>query len=148
MIGPGGQSMKFTPEGGLAVLLVNKTGSASKKGNIVEASTTTRRGVALVPANEPDPIGVIYDDGVADGDLIWVVIIGMAEVLLEDGTSTTYDNWIRVSPTVAGRGDGSLAGPPGGTINEIDNHFKEIGHVFEDVNSGTNKLALCLVHFN
>ena len=144
--GPG--KTKVTKEGGYAIRFVNKTGAASVKGTVVEASTTTFDAVGIVPSDQPDPIGVIYEDGVADGDLVWVVTMGKVQVLLEDTTAAILDGWVRVSPNVAGRADASAAGPPGGTIIEIDNHFKELGHCLETVIAGTDKLALCLIHFN
>lgn len=148
MIGPGGSTVFHTPEGGIAFQFINKTGSASVKGTPVQAGTTLFNSINIVPSDDPDPIGVIYNSGIADGDLVWVVCFGKAQILLENGTASTFGNWARISATVAGRIDATLAGPPGGTIIEIDNHFREIGHCLESVTAGTDKLALCLIHFN
>ena len=140
--------IKFTQEGGIAQRYINKTGSVSKKGTAIEAGTVIDDSVQLVSADDADCIGIVYDDGIPDGDYIWVVTFGKAEILLEDGTAATRGYWVRVSVTDSGRADATLAAPPGGTINEIDNHFREIGHCLQSVISGTDKLALCLIHFN
>lgn len=148
IIGNGRSTIFHTPEGGIAIQFINKTGAVSKKGTVVECSSTTFNAAGIVPADEADAMGIVYDNGIADGVLMWVVTGGKAQVLLEDGTATTFDNWVRVSPNDAGRADGALTEPPSGGQVQTDNHFKEIGHSLEDVSAGTDKLALCLVHFN
>jgi hypothetical protein len=148
MIGPGGTSVLHTPEGGSARQLINKTGAISKKGTLVEAGTAIDHSVQNVSADDPDCIGVIYEDGIADGELVWVVTHGIGDVLLEDGSASTRGYWARVSVTQAGRADITLPNPPGGTIVEIDNHFREVGHCLQSVSSGTDKLARILLHFN
>jgi len=134
-----------TPEGGIAIKMINATGANSVKGSVLSIDTVVERGVRLQVV-EYDCIGIMYSDGVANGEDIWVVISGVAEVLLEDGIAGTIDYWT-FAADVDGRAD-MLAQPPGGTITAIDNHFKEIGHCIETVASGTDVLCKIVTHFN
>lgn len=94
----------FTPEGGLAVKFINKSGVDTVKGTLVQVDTTTDE--SMTTATSPYTVqGPWYDDGVADGDYAYVVIAGIAEVLLEDNTSATRGHWCRLSSTTAGRMD-------------------------------------------
>lgn len=139
---------KFTPEGGLAIKLTNRTGAATIKGTVVHMSLVYDNAFATTPADNPDSIGVVYDNGVAEGTEAWVVISGRAQVLLQDGTASTRGYWVRGSATVAGRADATQPLPPGGTIVEIQGHLKEIGHCAESKAAGTNVLAYIIIHFN
>ncbi len=134
----------MTAEGGLAVRLVNKTGAASVKGTLAEASSAQDSAFGVADA-EYDTIGAVYENGIADGALCWVVIGGIAEVLLEDATAATRHNWVH-SATTDGRADASLAEPSGGGFNNANEHFKEIGHCLESVAAGTDKLCKILMH--
>lgn len=140
--------MKFTFEGGLAVKMLNKTGSNSVKGTVVYLSTTTERAVDINPADEDEAMGIIYDDDIADGEFVWIVIQGIVDILIQDGQTTTVGFWVRTSITQAGRADITNAGPPGGGVTEIDRHFRELGHCQETKSSGTDVLARCIIHFN
>jgi hypothetical protein len=140
-------NIKFTKEGGLAVKLINKTGSASVKGNLVEPSDTTNFAVDLVVKDVPDPIGVFYDTGVANGQPAWVVIAGIAEVYFVG--NTTRGHFARGFLTADGGsyvvGEAlSEAVPTSPFAN--DKHFYEIGHVIE-TRTGAG-LAKCILHFN
>lgn len=139
-----GSAVKFTPEGGLAIRLTNDTGAASVKGSLIEASHAVEQAVSLTDASgDDDCMGVIHEDGVADGDPVWVVVAGMADVLLEDGTSATRGYWAGTAAT-AGRADITNLDPPG----LVDAHFTEIGHCVQSATAGTNVLARCVLHFN
>ena len=140
-LGPG-QATGLTPEGGMAVYFINKTGAPS----ITEASEDFA--VDIADADETDIIGTIYQDGIADGELVLVVISGIADVLLEDNSAATRGYWCRISETQAGRVDMSNAEPPIGTIANIQAHLKETGHCMQSVTAGTDKLARMLMHFN
>jgi len=142
------KSFRLTSIGGYAVKLQNQTGAASVKGTLVEASSGTDLAVNTITADAVDCIGVIYEDGVANGSDVWVVVGGVAEVLLEDGTAATRDYWVRTSETDAGRADATNAAPPGGTVAAIEEHLAEIGHCLETVSSGTDVLCKILMHFN
>jgi len=135
----------ITPEGGIAIKMINKTGLPSVKGSVLAIENTIEKGVKLQTV-EYDSVGVVYEDGIADGEEVWVVISGIAEVLLEDGTGGTMGYWTFAADT-DGRAD-MLQQPPGGTIVAIDNHFKEIGHCTETVASGTDVLCKIMMHFN
>jgi hypothetical protein len=137
----------LTPEGGRAVWLTNDTGNASVKGTIVRTSTSIDRGFVVSAADENQAIGVVYDDGIADGGLCRVVMGGLAEVLLKDGTASTHGNWVYCSD-VGGRADATLPAPPVGGVVELDIHMREIGHCFESKVSGTDVLVLCAIHPN
>lgn len=135
-----------TPEGGIAVKMINDTGAPSIKGTLIHPSATVDNGVSIETV-EFDTIGVIYEDGIADGLEVWVITGGKAEVLLADGTTSTRGYWTFADPA-DGRANATLQLPPGGTIGAIENHFKEIGHCLESKTSGVNVLALIVLHFN
>lgn len=143
-----GQTIRATPEGGLARRYINKTGSISVRGTLLELSGTVPFAVNIVGADEPHPMGVMEEDNIPDGAECWVVYSGPAYILLEDGTSTAPNYWAKVSANVAGRCDASNPLPPGGTVQALEGHMKEVGHSMETVTSGTNKLALIHTHFN
>jgi len=144
---PQSDIIKFTPEGGLAVLLLNKTGATSVKGALVKADTSIDMAVVLTGTDEQECVGAFYDNRIPDGELAWVVISGVAQVLLKDTTASTRGNWVKCSDT-AGRADATNAAPPGGGISELDEHMREIGHALETKTGGTNVLAKIVMHFN
>lgn len=129
---------KYTPEGGLAVWLLNKTGGASVKGTVVMADTTTDNACKTADADTVYPIGVIYDSGVADGKMVWVVVSGIAQALLKNSTATTRGYTGFVSD-VAGRMD-TASGTPA-------THDREIGHCLESNAGGTDQLVNVVLHF-
>lgn len=128
---------------GIAVKLINKTGAASVKGTIVEASTTTDMAFQVADANSDHPIGVVLDDGVADGGLCYIVVSGVAQVLLKDSTAATRGYWVKVSDA-AGRADATVMDPPGADPT----HWDEIGHCLETKTGGTDVLVYVILHFN
>lgn len=139
-------NIKLTPEGGLAVRRTNKTGSNSIQGYVVETDASIANAVDLVGVGDPDPIGVFYESGIADGEEAWVVVSGIADVHYVG--NTTLNDFSRVTVT-ADTGDA-----PGKAISEAkptapfstDKHFQEIGHVLEArVGEG---LAKTILHFN
>lgn len=142
------QLIGLTAEGGYAVRLLNKTGSASVKGTLVEAASGTDKAFVLADASEVMTIGVVYEDGIADGSLCWVVTQGRCQVKLQDNAAGTRYYWVRTSTSQAGRAV-MLSAPPGGGIPELDAHMAEIGHSIESVNaSASGALCYCMVHFN
>ena len=132
----------MTPEGGFAILLQNRTNLVSVKGTIVRASDGFDLGVSGTPTDSDEPIGVIYNSGVPEGSMVWVVISGIAEVLLKDGTFSTQGNWVYCSDVI-GRADASNADPLG-----VPQHWREIGHCLESKGAGTDVLAKVVLHFN
>jgi hypothetical protein len=138
-------SVEITPEGGLAAWYENQTGGASVKGQLVEPSTTTDLAVQTIATDEPDPIGVIYDGGVANGGMIRIVFSGRAEVLF--GNTPIRHNFARnnIASDLVNPGEAvseTLPTPPFAT----DKHFLEVGHVLET--KGAPGLALVNLHFN
>lgn len=129
----------ITPEGGYAIKLINRTGHASVKGEIVKASTSTA-GEAIIAATSDDmPIGCVYNAGVAEGSAIWVVVAGIAEVLY-DASGATLGYFVCVSSATAGRADGTNATPP------TTLHWREIGHAI--ASASANSLGKIVMHFN
>lgn len=141
------RSVIQTPEGGIAVAMINKTGAVSVKGTIVTAGTVDNS-VVTSAAGGMKPIGAIYNSGVADGAMVYVVFSGIGEVLLQDNSAATAGYWVRTSDTQAGRADASNEFPQGGTIQALEDHSQEIGHCVETVSAGTDKMAKIIMHFN
>lgn len=133
----------ITELGGIAVRMINKTGSNSVSGELVEADTTTDNAFDQNAADGDHPIGAVYDGGVPDGSDCWVVVAGVAEVLLKDSTASTHGYWAATAD-VAGRADCTSANPPG----VVAAHFQEIGHCIETKTGGTNVKAKIVLHFN
>ena len=140
------EKIKLTKDGGMAVLLINKTGATSIKGYCVTNSDSTADAVKLVVINEPNAIGVFQDSGVADGEHAWVIISGIADVYFWG--STTLGHMARTGMTAD---TGEISGQ---AISEatptspfsVDKHFCEVGHVLE-ARTGAG-LAKCILHFN
>lgn len=138
--------IKLTPEGGFAVKVTNKTGGASIKGYIVHASNTTDNAVRYTSNNNADPLGIVYESGIADGSEMWIVIGGIADVFY--GTTVTRATFSRVPVAADGIAvDGQAVNEPLPTSPfATDKHFQEIGHPIES--RGTSGLAKTILHFN
>lgn len=141
----GNSQIKLVPEGGLAIRLINDTGAPSIKGYLCEAGKTIDDSFIYIIGDSPDPIGVVYDDGVADGKFVWIVVSGIADVYYSD--SVTRGTFSRNA--TAGE---SL--PAGVAVSEplpvppfaTDKHFLEIGHpIASRIGAG---LAKTILHFN
>ncbi len=129
--------IKFTKEGGLAVWLLNKTRSASVKGEVLESSAGTDDAVDQAVANALHPMGITYVAGIAVGTYMWVVVSGRVEVLADAGGFTRDDRL--VTSATAGRADVSNLPTPAV-------HFQEIGHGIGT--AAGNGLGFAIVHFN
>jgi len=130
-----------TNEGGFYETFINNTGT-SVKGMIVIASTSVAGGVDIAPAGSYVPIGVIYEDGIANGSRVKVVVYGKAQVLLASGQTATMGYWCGVSNSVAGKMY-QVADAPVGTSA----HNQEVGHSLQTV-AIAGSLALIQLHFN
>ena len=86
----------LTEEGGYAAPYINGTGAPSVKGSLVSLSDNWT--VELTPVDSLTCIGVMYEDGIPDGEECWVVTTGAAEVLI--GTNVNAGELIR-SPIAA-----------------------------------------------
>ena len=131
-----------TEDGGMFILLANKTGAVSVKGTIIVAADM---GVSIAPADTFVPFGIIAEDGIAINGLVKVVVSGLAYVLLKNGEASFAGSWVGVSD-VAGRA--YLPSKPSTEPPSTTEHSREIGHCLQTVTAGTNKLALIGVHFN
>mgnify|MGYP007112897609 FL=1 len=78
---------KITPEGGYAVKLTNKTGAPSVKGQIVSHEGTVANAFALTAVDANHCLGVVYESGVEDGAQCWVVVAGIAQVLMKNAAT-------------------------------------------------------------
>ena len=142
----GNSKVKFTPEGGIAIRLTNKTGNPSVKGNCVTPISSHNNAVQLVEIGVPNCVGIFYESGIADGSEAWVVVSGIAEVYFWG--NTTRGHLARTGMAVD---TGEVAGQalseavPLSPFNE-DKHFCEIGHVLES-RTGAG-LAKVVLHFN
>lgn len=137
------ESLKFkiTPEGGYAIKLINNTGLISVKGTVAKVGEVDNS----FTTNQIDgdmPIGIVYESGIADGLECWIVVSGIADVLLVNTASSTRSYIAYSSGTVAGRID-TASSAPAATL-----HFREIGHTLENKTSGTDILCKCVLHFN
>lgn len=137
--------IKLTKEGGIATRYYNKTGAPSIKGTAVKAinSPGLSDAIGISEIDTYSTIGFIYEDGIADGSLVWVVYSGIAEILLEDGIAATAGQWVRSSVTQAGRALTQAAPPP---PPSFDDHFQEYGHILETKNAGVNVLVRAQLH--
>ena len=128
--------IKFTQEGGLAVWLVNKTGAASVKGEVLRNSTGTADAVDQAGANSVSAVGVTYTSGIADGTGMWVVVSGRAEVLSDTGGFTWHDRLI----TSVTAGSVLVSNTPAAAA-----HFQEIGHASST--AAASGLGMATIHF-
>jgi hypothetical protein len=141
------QKVRMTAEGGLAIRLTNKTGGASIKGYIAEADTTTDDAFTYTTDGVPDPIGIVYEAGIADGSECWVVVAGIADVYY--GGAVTRGTFSRVpvaadgAPYATGM---AIAEAVPTSPFATDKHFQEIGHPIESI--GSAGLARTVLHFN
>ena len=85
--GVGNSYFKITPEGGFAVRLTNKTGAVSVKGQIVSHKGTVARAFDLTAVDANHCLGVVYESGIADGAECWVVVSGIAQVLMKNAAT-------------------------------------------------------------
>jgi len=85
--GVGNSYFKITPEGGFAVRLTNKSGAVSVKGQIVSHKGTVARAFDLTAVGANHCLGVVYESGIADGAECWVVVSGIAQVLMKNAAT-------------------------------------------------------------
>lgn len=134
-----------TGERGFLTKLTNRTGGASVKGTLLSASTTADAEVIL-QASEYDTIAVCQEAGVAEGSQMWCWMPGsICQMLLKD-TVTAAQGELALAADTDGRMDRTTN--PGGGLPGTDIHFKEVGHVLQDVTGGTNQLCLVAMHTN
>lgn len=142
-----GNRTRLTDLGGIAVRLVNRTGATSIKGTLVEAGYNENDSFNLADADDRQPMGCVEESGILDGEPCWVVISGIADVLIKDGTTATRGYWACAS-SVPGRADITNENPPGNGVAQHNQHFKEIGHCLQSAAAGTDVLVRIVMHFN
>ncbi len=139
-----------TEDGGIAMSLINKTGTTSVKGTVAGAGPSVNDSFELLPVGRADPIGIVYggDDGnqVADGVACWVVFGGKAYVLFQ--AATTRGHFARMTVTADADDAAGIAISEAFPTSPFatDKHFQEVGHVLEAI--GGAGLALCAIHLN
>ncbi len=131
---------KLTALGGIAVKLTNKTGGNTVAGQLISpySATAVDDAFKISAANSDEVFGIVLDAGIADGSEAWVIISGIADVLMDGGGSARGDRII--SSATAGSGDVWNTG------GAVATHFLEIGHCIE-TRTGAG-LARCILHFN
>ena len=133
-----------TGERGIVQKMKNTTGATSVKGSVIAQSTTADNAFVL-EANEFDTIGVVAESGVAHNADCWIWVNGsVAQVLWKNDTTAT-----RGYVALAADTDGRAINVEVPTVNPaVAEHFKEIGHVLESKDAGTNVLVFVNLHFN
>lgn len=137
--------IKFTREGGLAIRLTNSSGVASVKGKLVTAGLGIDESVQISHANEIDVIGTFYESGIEDGQEVWVVVCGIADVLLADNTGSARGNWVEAAVD-PGYALGTETSP-----RSAPQHFREAGHSLQTVTAtgeGTHVMCRIMMRFN
>ncbi len=132
-----GSKGRLTPLGGLAVLLTNKTGSASVQGELVKADSITDSAVSLAGTGNLFPIGMFVDSGIANGSGAWIVVSGIG-LVKADATGYSKGDRITMSTATAGRVEAN-------NNPSVAVHFTEVGHALQD--AAANAVGLCNVHF-
>lgn len=130
----------FTADGGMYVTLTNRTGANTVKGQVVQADTANGDSFVLSIANSVNPIGIVFESGIANGSSCKVVVSGKAYALLKNGVAGVNGSWCGCSDN-AGRMY-QQSSPPA-----TSEHDREIGHSLQTITSGTNVLCLIIVHF-
>ncbi len=135
------KNVAITQEGGFAQRYTNKTGAASIKGLVVKASASADNAVDIAGISDVEPIGFIYNNGIIDGEDVWVATDGKAQGLMENSSACVRGDWMGVSDTTAGRLQCTTEPPA--TVK----HDQECGHSVESTNAGTDVLVLLDIHF-
>jgi hypothetical protein len=135
-------SAMLTDIGGFASLFTNTSVGTLKKGTAVHLSETVNYGVEA-QVDEFDCVGFVYEDSLAGAEC-WVVVAGIGEALLLDGTTATKGWWTKASAT-DGRVEVTTA--PGSVgAAAAATHFREVGHCLETKGAGTDVLVKLLIH--
>jgi hypothetical protein len=115
---------------------------------IVRASNANGLSVDRATRGQADPFGAFYESGVPDDELAWVVVAGLADLLLEpDGGGSYKRGWVSVSSTRSGTVRVSAAPPTTpGSWADVQAHMLECGHSLQQRDGG--ELFRAAVHFN
>lgn len=145
---PQGAAFKITAEGGYAIKLKNMSMATSQKGRLVKASAGTDKAVEICDTNiggtSAHAIGVFYDDNVPHGLDTWIVVGGIADVLLESLASCLTGDYLFESMT----GDDGYASAQT-ALPTTDQMIGHIGHCIRTSGGGDDhKLTRAVLHFN
>jgi hypothetical protein len=100
---------------------------------------------ALLGIDGFDFIGVVAQAGIADGELVPVIVEGKARVLIEAVDAVSRGSLLVAGNSTAGRAHAIASPPPPPTTDE---HFREIGHALQACPAGANNLIIALLHKN
>ena len=139
-------NFKITPEGGYAIKLINNTGLATVKGYAVKVDTALNNSFSNIVVNVPDPIGIIYEAGVANGSPAWIVVAGIADAYFIGNTTRGFLARGFLSADAGYVSGRLLAEALPVAPFATDKHFYELGHVLES-RTGAG-LAKMVLHFN
>lgn len=142
----------ITSLGGYAIKMKNRTGSETVKGQVVRISASETRAFNICGLGTGlgditmDPIGVVYESGIANESYAWIVHNGAAEVLFCNTPSLR--NFVRVANYSDSGAVAGYAWAEAAPVNPAatDKHFQEIGHCMQS--RTTPGLALCILHQN
>jgi hypothetical protein len=129
--------IKLTLEGGYAVLLTNKTGANSVRGEGCCVDLVTSNAVAQSATAASNVIGTFYESGIADGSEAWIVVSGIAPVKV-DGNAVSRGDRLVSSTITAGRAEAN-------NTPAVAAHFTEWGHVLGDI--AANGTGLMAAHY-
>lgn len=132
--------VKISPEGGYLFPLINDSGIISEKGTVISMSTgSIDSAYNITAANGINPIGVVYESGIMNGEKCLCVLNGIAQVLLQNDTATSRGNWASMS-TDRGR----ITNTP--TKSSIS-FQQQVGFCMQETVSGTDVLTLIKLQF-
>jgi len=129
----------FTMEGGLTITVWNRTGATLLKGRVVKPDVANDDAVILTATSDADPVGIVYED-IPAGVQGRIVILGYADVYIDNVGAVAREQWVGVSTVTAGQCTAS--GIPGGAAD----HFREVGHSTRAI-TGPG-LIRCVLHWN
>ena len=124
--GVGNSYFKITPEGGFAVRLTNMSGAVTVKGQIVGIKTGTNNAFDLTAVDATYNLGVVYEAGVEDAAECWVVVSGIAQVLMKNAAVRGQMCRIPLNNDVGGAAGYAMAAEQPGTASVY-----KIGDVLE-----------------
>jgi hypothetical protein len=128
--GVGNSYFKITPEGGFAVRLTNKSGVVSVKGQIVSHKGTVARAFDLTAVDANHCLGVVYESGIEDAAECWVVVSGIAQVLMKNAATMGHICRIPLNTD-----DGEAAGYAMDAAQSGTASVYKIGDVLETANA-------------
>ena len=136
--GVAGANFWVTPEGGYAIKMTAT--STLVAGEVVCPSDIKDGAVEKAPAQEDDPIGVVYAN-TTSGNACWVVTGGIGYVIPLATATATRGMILTVATGTAGRVDMNA------TVPQATEHNREVGHYIETA-TAAGVAARAVIHFN